>query len=175
MSAIVERDGHLLMVRERLPGEQEQWVFPGGVAEPGELAHQALVREVHEETGLSLAGPTSLAYVSQHVVTGDPRWDGTWTVLAFHAQGATGRLGPIDPDELVLEAAWVPRAEALARVAAHPSRRRREPLISCLDGTSAPGTLWLWPGGPQDAPVVVPAGGGSCPPAPPAAGTRGRP
>ncbi|MDQ0305797.1 8-oxo-dGTP diphosphatase [Kitasatospora herbaricolor] len=156
MSAIVEQDGHLLMVRERLPGEREQWVFPGGVAEPGELAHQALIREVYEETGLTLAGPTSLACISQHVVTGDPGWDGTWTVFTFRAEGPTGTLGPLDPDELVLEAAWVPVGEALARLAAHPSRRRGEPLISFLNGSSSPGALWLWPGGQEDAPVVVP-------------------
>ncbi|WP_308312088.1 NUDIX hydrolase [Streptomyces albipurpureus] len=157
VSAIVEQDGCLLMVRERLPGEPEQWVLPGGVAEPGELVHQALVREVHEETGLFLAGPTSLACVSQHVVTGDPGWDGTWSVFTFRAEGPTGTLGPLDPDELVLEAAWVPIADAMARLAAHPSRRRKEPLLSCLNGTSPPGTLWLWPGGPEGPPVVVPA------------------
>ncbi|THA70673.1 NUDIX hydrolase [Streptomyces sp. A0958] len=156
MSAIVERNGCLLMVRERQPGERERWVLPGGVAETGELAHAALAREVHEETGLTLAGPMSLACASQHVVTGDPGWDGTWTVLTFRAENATGTLGPLDPDELVLEADWVPVGEALVRLSDHPSRRRREPLISCLNGTSPPGTLWLWPGGPEDSPVVVP-------------------
>ncbi|WP_329615710.1 NUDIX hydrolase [Streptomyces brevispora] len=157
VSGIVEQDGCLLLVRECLPGEAQRWVLPGGVVEPGELAHQALVREVYEETGLTLAGLTSLAYVSQHVVADDPGWDGTWTVLTFRAERPTGTLGPMDPDELVLEAAWVPIGEALTRLAAHPSRRRREPLISCLNGTASPGTLWLWPGGPEDPPVMVPA------------------
>ncbi|WP_371094849.1 NUDIX hydrolase [Streptomyces sanglieri] len=155
VSAIVELDGSVLMVRERLPGEAEQWVLPGGVAEPGELAHDALTREVYEETGLILAEPTSLACVSQHVVTGDPDWDGTWTVFTFRTQGPAGTPAPQDPDELVLEAAWVPTNEALIRLAAHPSRRRSEPLIACLSGTAPPGTLWLWPGGPQDPPVVI--------------------
>ncbi|WP_329615374.1 NUDIX hydrolase [Streptomyces brevispora] len=154
---MVEHDGCLLMVRERLPGESEQWVLPGGVVEPGELAHDALVREVHEETGLSVSGPTSLACVSQHVVSDDPRWDGTWTVMTFRAEQPTGTLGPLDPDELVLEAAWVPIDEALSRLAAHPLRRRREPLIACLTGMAPPGTLWLWPNGPQDPPVVIAA------------------
>ncbi|WP_326593701.1 NUDIX hydrolase [Streptomyces brevispora] len=154
---MVEHDGCLLMVRERLPGEQEQWVLPGGVVEPGELAHDALVREVHEETGLSVSGPTSLACVSQHVVTDDPGWDGTWTVMTFRAGQPTGTLGSLDPDELVLEAAWVPIDEALSRLAAHPSRLRREPLIACLTGTAPPGALWLWPDGPQGPPVVIAA------------------
>ncbi|MFB7558167.1 NUDIX hydrolase [Streptomyces brevispora] len=154
---MVEHDGCLLMVRERLPGEPEQWVLPGGVVEPGELAHDALVREVHEETGLSVSGPTSLACVSQHVVIDDPGWDGTWTVMTFRAGQPTGTLGSLDPDELVLEAAWVPIDEALSRLAAHPSRLRREPLIACLTGTAPPGALWLWPDGPQGPPVVIAA------------------
>ncbi|MEU9031301.1 NUDIX hydrolase [Streptomyces sp. NPDC048383] len=156
MSALVEQDGCLLMVRERLGDEQEQWVLPGGVVEPGELAHDALVREVHEETGLTLTGPTSLACVSQHAVTGDPGWDGTWTVITFRAERPTGTLAPLDPDEQVLEAAWVPLDEARARITAHPSRRRREPVLASLTGSAPPGSLWLWPDGPQESPVVIP-------------------
>lgn len=161
VSAVIEQDGHLLMVRERLPGQREQWVLPGGVAEPGELAHDALVREVLEETGLTVAGPTGVACVSQHVVTDDPGWEGTWTVFTFRAEPAaattTGVLKPRDPDRLVLEAAWVPLGEALERVAAHPSRARRDPLIACLTGTVPPGTLWLWPGDHDRPPTVIPA------------------
>ncbi|MFF4319203.1 NUDIX hydrolase [Streptomyces sp. NPDC001568] len=157
VSAVVEQDGCLLMVRERLPAGPEQWVLPGGVVEPGELAHDAMVREVHEETGLTVTGPTGLACVSQHAVTDDPGWEGTWTVITFRAERPTGTLGPRDPDAEVLEAAWVPLDEARARLAAHPSRRRSEPIIACLTGTAPPGALWLWPGGPQEPPVVIPA------------------
>lgn len=166
VSAIIEQNGCLLMVRERLPGEKEQWVFPGGVAEAEELAHDAVAREVYEETGLTLTGPTSLVCVSQHVVTGDPAWDGTWSVFTFLAGSVQGTLRPQDPDELVREAAWVPFVEAVARVAAHPSRRRAEPLLAYLHGMAPPGTLWLWPGGPQDPPVVIPAAGADAMPAP---------
>jgi 8-oxo-dGTP diphosphatase len=114
------------------------------------------VREVREETGLTVTAPTSVACVSQHVVSGDPGWDGTWTVITFRVERATGTLRPEDPDELVLEAAWVPFDEALARLAAHPSRNRREPLVACLTGTAPPGALWLWPGDPQEPPTVIP-------------------
>ncbi|MDA5279800.1 NUDIX hydrolase [Streptomyces sp. NPDC054904] len=157
VSAVVEQDGCLLMVRERPPAGPEQWVLPGGVVEPGELAHDAMVREVHEETGLTVAGPTGLACVSQHAVTDEPGWDGTWTVITFRAERPTGTLGPLDPDGEVLEAAWVPLDEARARLAAHPFRRRGEPLIAYLTGTAPPGALWLWPDGPQEPPVVIPA------------------
>jgi len=49
-------DGRLLLLKRRadlnrFPG---LWDLPGGRLEPGETAHNGLVREVREETGLSL-------------------------------------------------------------------------------------------------------------------------
>lgn len=62
--AIITRpsDGHILLHkrcrRVRLyPG---RWAFFGGGVEPGESLEQALVRELHEETGMRIAPPTYL-------------------------------------------------------------------------------------------------------------------
>ncbi len=70
--------GRLLMVRRgREPG-RGRWTLPGGRCEPGETADQAVVREVREETGLTVAagplvgrversGPGGVVYVIDDV------------------------------------------------------------------------------------------------------------
>lgn len=58
VGAVIVREGHVLMVRERrldADGRHlgvEYWTLPGGGIEPGESPEQAVVREVAEETGL---------------------------------------------------------------------------------------------------------------------------
>lgn len=59
VAAVIVRQGHVLMVRERGRGPtgrhdgQEYWTLPGGGISPGETPEEALVREVREEVGLS--------------------------------------------------------------------------------------------------------------------------
>jgi 8-oxo-dGTP diphosphatase len=52
-SAVAVVDGRLLLVR-RSRGLQRagSWAVPGGRVEPGESVREAVVRELHEETGL---------------------------------------------------------------------------------------------------------------------------
>ncbi|MFC9970085.1 NUDIX domain-containing protein [Spirillospora sp. NPDC127200] len=155
VSAIVEQDGRLLMVRERHPGGAPQWVLPGGLAERGELVHQALAREVREETGLEVAAPAELAFIAQYTITGEPGWEGEWTVFAFAAGRPEGRIDVADPDGLVLEAAWVPFEDAVARLAEHRFKPRRDPIVAYLRREVAAGALWLWPDGVDAAPLVL--------------------
>jgi 8-oxo-dGTP diphosphatase len=51
---VLVRDGRVLMVRHAHAG-RAYWVLPGGAVEPGEDVADAAVREVLEETGLSIA------------------------------------------------------------------------------------------------------------------------
>ena len=51
VAAVVRRDGDVLVVRERT-SQGELWALPGGVVEPNELVHDAVMRELSEETGL---------------------------------------------------------------------------------------------------------------------------
>jgi 8-oxo-dGTP diphosphatase len=162
VSALVRRGGDVLMVRE-----EQGWVPPGGQVEPGELVHQAVVRELREETGLSASGPGRQAFTCQYTVTHDPDWAGVWTVFTFELDGVDGldgpglarELAPADPDGLVLEAAWVPLAEACRRLARLSFRPRREPLLHHLRDGAGEAHLWLWPEGTDLDPLVVPGPG----------------
>lgn len=54
-AAIVDADGRVL-VQQRPPGKPMAglWEFPGGKVEPGERPEAALIRELHEELGISV-------------------------------------------------------------------------------------------------------------------------
>lgn len=63
--ALVVRDGRVLVSRERRQG-LDHVLLPGGRVREGESIHSALVREVREETGLSVA-PGRLLYIAEVV------------------------------------------------------------------------------------------------------------
>jgi ADP-ribose pyrophosphatase YjhB (NUDIX family) len=47
-------DGRVLLLRHRLWPQDMQWGFPGGFAKRGEQFSETVVREVREETGLTV-------------------------------------------------------------------------------------------------------------------------
>jgi ADP-ribose pyrophosphatase YjhB (NUDIX family) len=55
-SAILERDGRLLLIRRRNPPSADLFAFPGGRGEPGETPAETAVREFEEETGIPVYG-----------------------------------------------------------------------------------------------------------------------
>lgn len=88
VAALIERDGYLLVVRQRARGvsgrhDGAQYLTPpGGGVEPGESPAQTVVREVLEETGLVVSSTSfvcridhsggSTAVFSASVEPGDP-------------------------------------------------------------------------------------------------------
>lgn len=60
-SAILVRDGRLLLIRRLNPPAADLYAFPGGRAEPGETPAETALREFFEETGIRAANPRLFA------------------------------------------------------------------------------------------------------------------
>lgn len=61
-SAILVRDGRILMIRRRNPPSYDMYAFPGGRAEPGETPAETALREFLEETGIRAHSPREFAF-----------------------------------------------------------------------------------------------------------------
>jgi mutator protein MutT len=54
VGAVVVREGRVLLIRRGKEPLRGRWLVPGGTVEYGESLEQAIVREVEEETGVSV-------------------------------------------------------------------------------------------------------------------------
>jgi 8-oxo-dGTP diphosphatase len=135
--AIMRRGGELLMIRQAGPGEEPVWTIPGGRVEPREFVTDAVVREIYEETGLRARGAGDLAFTVQVDELHDGWFATVWTWVVREWEGT---LEPRDPDGYVLEARWVPLAEAvsLLRLISWHSL-----TAEYLTGELEPRSLWL--------------------------------
>jgi len=70
VSAAIIRDGHVLLARRARGASTGVFTLPGGVVEAGETLHEAIVREVMEETRIAIA-PVALAGFREHVERAD--------------------------------------------------------------------------------------------------------
>ncbi len=98
---VTDAQGRVLLVRS----PRGDWEFPGGQVEEGETLTDALVREVREETGISVAvGPLAGVYsnVKSHIV-----------MLDFLCEYLGGEP-TLSPESLAVK--WVEPADALARI-----------------------------------------------------------
>jgi len=103
-AVIADEEGRCLLIRRSarsryFPG---QWEWPGGKVDPGEDFADALVREVHEETGLSVAitglvGAVHSEMPTAHVI-----------LLCLSAEIVGGEIRMSEEHE---EYAWVPWAD----------------------------------------------------------------
>lgn len=139
-SAIARDQGNLLLVRQQYPGDTSPiWGLPGGQVEPGEEFLAGLQRELLEETGLTLVGTPTIAFILQVLRQTE---EGVQQWLACHfACEVTGLISPHDPDGLVLAAHWIEEQAALEHLGADP-QYECEPLRRWLYGEAAPGTVY---------------------------------
>jgi mutator protein MutT len=104
VGAVAVLDDCLLVIRRGHGPGAGEWSVPGGRVEAGETLHEAIVREVWEETGIEVVVDRFLGWVER---LGD---DHHFVILDFV-------VGLLDPDAVPVagddaaEVAWVPLHE----------------------------------------------------------------
>lgn len=97
---LVHRGGELLL-QNRVKADWHGYAIPGGHVEPGESIVDAVIREMKEETGLTVLRP-KLCGVKQFPIDG-----GRYLVLLFETEEFTGELRSSDEGEMK----WVKRSQ----------------------------------------------------------------
>lgn len=107
-SAAIVRDGKVLVVRRAQPPAGGLFSLPGGVVELGETLHEAVAREVREETNLTIE-PVALAGFRETIVRDqNNRVERHFVILPFAARWIAGE--PVLSEELS-ECRWVDQGE----------------------------------------------------------------
>src|SRR5882757_6634533 len=103
-SAAIVRDGKILLVRRARAPANGLFSLPGGIVEAGETLHEAVMREIREETSIAIE-PVALAGFRETVTRDrDNRVERHFVILPFAARWIAGE--PILNEELS-EARWV--------------------------------------------------------------------
>ena len=95
--------GRLLLIKRGHDPEAGKWSLPGGRIEPGETAAQALVREMREETGLTVVPGPLLGAVER------PGPGGSIIDIRDYAATVTG--GTLAAGDDAADARWVAAAD----------------------------------------------------------------
>jgi ADP-ribose pyrophosphatase YjhB (NUDIX family) len=174
--AVIVRDDAILLSRlSPLVTREELWTLPGGGLDHGEDPRDAVVREIHEETGLHAEVSDTARVYSAHMPQawrGGQRVNAHAVRIVYDGWVEPGSPEPqvVEVDGSTIEAAWQALAdvasgavpvtplvvEALAdhapfrlqRVAVYALvRRGDEVLLTRLSDTAAHPGLWTLPGG----------------------------
>ncbi len=129
-------DGDRILLQNRVKRDWQGYTLPGGHVEPGESFVGAVIREMKEETGLTVINPV-LAGVKQF-----PIENGRYVVLLFKATEWTGELASSDEGQMewieygkLSEVNTVDDLEDLLKVINSPELTEFQYLVSGDDWT----------------------------------------
>lgn len=102
VGALVERDGEVLLVKQ-----DGRWLLPGGEVEAGETHAEALVRELDEETGVTVQPGERLAVVRNVIRHGEAERSFRFAIHRATAVDAETTDDPGLVDEDIEAVAWM--------------------------------------------------------------------
>ncbi len=129
VGAVVWKDGKVLLIRRGKPPRQGSWSLPGGRQDLGETIHQAVEREIREETAVAVR-ILDLAAVVDLIHRDETGIRYHYTVIDLVAEWLNGEARAGDDAEAV---AWVSPedfdaygvTDAVRRVVAAAAEKRR--------------------------------------------------
>lgn len=123
---LANRDGHVF-VGQRLDSEVPAWQMPQGGIDPGESAHDAALRELWEETGVTADKVETLALTERPVRYDLPEhlvgklWGGkyrgqeqVWALMRFDGQDGDIDIASDHPE--FSEWRWLPPGDLVANI-----------------------------------------------------------
>jgi len=113
VGAIVWKCDRILLVRRAHPPHSGDWSLPGGAVELGEGVFEATVREVREETGLTVTPTSILTVVDAVTRDGSDNIRFHYTIVEVEAEWADGE--PVGADDAT-QATWATVDEAIGLV-----------------------------------------------------------
>jgi 8-oxo-dGTP pyrophosphatase MutT (NUDIX family) len=119
-AVVTADDGRILLIHRT---DNDKWALPGGEVELGESVSQAVIREVHEETGIDveITGIVGIYSDPKHIIAyadGEVRQQFS---LCFRAHPIGGTLGGSSEST---EVGWL-RPDELDALNMHPAQRLR--------------------------------------------------
>jgi 8-oxo-dGTP diphosphatase len=117
----IEKDGRVLLVRRAMSPEHGKWALPAGYIDDGEDPRAAAIREVREETGLTIEITRLID------VQGGPDSHGASIVIIYAGRVLDGVAHPLDDADAVL---WVAAGDPLPDLAFESTRRMLETWLT---------------------------------------------
>lgn len=143
MSGPARKNGHpvsvkgVLLVGRRvllLRNERDEWELPGGRPEPGESWQAALVRELREETGMTVAAGHAIAEWPYEVLPGRIVW-----IAAFGCRPVGDAVPRLSDEHRELR---LVELEALCDLNLHERYRRAIEAWCALESDTTPLSGW---------------------------------
>ena len=107
VGAVIVHQGRVLLVQRGHEPLKGRWSIPGGLIEIGEMLHEAVVREVREETGLEIE-PVELVELIDRIHREGDRVRYHYVIADYLCRVVGGTLKAADDADAVR---WVERAE----------------------------------------------------------------
>jgi len=93
VGAIIIRDKNVVLVRRSKAPSQGEWSIPGGLARVGETLCQAVIREVLEETGLTVKTGLLVDLLERIIHDEDGRVRYHYVIADYKCSVVSGTLG----------------------------------------------------------------------------------